>query len=536
MNAPIAPLVVQSGAHYGGHVYWVKPSNAADYSQFYERHYVKYDNGGSSIYNTIADAISQASPSVGDVIYVAEGYTETLSSAAALALSKAGVAVIGLGVGDARPKLTFATSTAATMTISADNVQFVNFVLVTNIDALVNALVVTGDNCYIDIEHQDTSASVEAATVVRLDTANNSFLKIKHLGFTGGNATVSLVRLDNCDNVRIDLDAFGVNSTAWVEMVDAASTNVHVEGRAYTSGITDFSQLVVDTVTGSTWTAELFDASAGSKVIGSDVSAFADADVSSITTNISTLQTNVDLLEGQTFAGRADSGMTPSTTSIPVADISGFGDDFFNDKYYLMVVKNANSVGNAPEGEYRKITDYVSSSGTFTTEAFSANVEQSDNLLVIHESLVSAYATSIAESTGEADIDESEADYTSYQALLTLTPAAGAPLRDVKVVIDLDKVTTGWADRGTTETIQFAIARKVDGTNWRRDTNNATTAVVANNADDLAVTLDIGAVGVTEEARIEVVLSAEVGADTELPYVVYYAASADPTITAVAAA
>ena len=80
------------------------------------------------------------------------------------------------------------------------------------------------------------------------------------------------------------------------------------------------------------------------------------------------IQTKVDALTASSAIplGTVDSG-TSSTTEIPIASLAGYGNDAFNSKFYLLVLKNANSAGNAPDGEYRLISDYVSSSGTFTT-------------------------------------------------------------------------------------------------------------------------------------------------------------------------
>lgn len=86
--------------------------------------------------------------------------------------------------------------------------------------------------------------------------------------------------------------------------------------------------------------------------------------------------------------GTCPSGMGASTTVIVCADLAGFGNDYFNNKFYIQILLNANSVGNAPETQVRKITDYVSSSGTFTCDAFGANVEENDKIVVMHESLV----------------------------------------------------------------------------------------------------------------------------------------------------
>lgn len=79
---------------------------------------------------------------------------------------------------------------------------------------------------------------------------------------------------------------------------------------------------------------------------------------------------------------------TSSTTEIAIAALAGYGNDYFNHEYYMQILKNANSAGNAPEKQVRKITDYVSASGTFTCDAFGAAVEASDICLIMHESIV----------------------------------------------------------------------------------------------------------------------------------------------------
>jgi hypothetical protein len=93
-------------------------------------------------------------------------------------------------------------------------------------------------------------------------------------------------------------------------------------------------------------------------------------------------------LGGLQFDGTCNSGMVASTTSIVIDELAGYGNDYFNNNYYMQVIKNANSVGNAPSGQIRKITDYVSASGTFTTDAFSANVEAGDNIVILHGSQI----------------------------------------------------------------------------------------------------------------------------------------------------
>ena len=79
---------------------------------------------------------------------------------------------------------------------------------------------------------------------------------------------------------------------------------------------------------------------------------------------------------------------TNSTTAVVIAALAGYGDDFFNNQWYMQILHNDNSATNAPEKEVRQITDYASATGTFTMTAFSAAVEAGDLCLILHESQV----------------------------------------------------------------------------------------------------------------------------------------------------
>ena len=167
-----------------------------------------------------------------------------------------------------------------------------------------------------------------------------------------------------------------------------------------------------------------------------------------------------ELPSGLAFAGRTNSDMTPSKTAVVCAQLAGYGDDYFNNHFYMQVIKAAhelltidggpapadfaagatltgatslktcivvakltsttyivksrsgaftdgevisdgtNSIdcgagfptfaaAAAPEHEVRKITDYVSLTGTFTVDTFTQVVGVLAEILVIHESLVS---------------------------------------------------------------------------------------------------------------------------------------------------
>lgn len=340
LDAPAGALY-KAGATNGGHVYWVKAASALDFSEFYEKHFVKYDNGQSSVHSTIQSAINACTASVGDVVYVTEGYTQTLTTIGEIALNKAGVSVIGLGAGDSLPTITISsTDNTGSIAQSGDGSFLKDIIVVTNDDALTNAVLVTGNGCVTDIIHKDTSSTIEAANVVRLDTADNCTLRLRHLGFTGGDAGVRCVAIDDCDNVDIYVESYGKQSVAVVNMVDVASTNVKVKGNFYVSGTTDLSKDVVDTIGGSTWSVDGFDASAGAAFNGGSGNAVAAGDLSVISTAVVTtipalaavpsadVVTNTN--ERDVIGNKTDAAITTvGTTKSLMAYLKGLVNSFF---------------------------------------------------------------------------------------------------------------------------------------------------------------------------------------------------------------
>lgn len=136
--------------------------------------------------------------------------------------------------------------------------------------------------------------------------------------------------------------------------------------------------------------------------------------------------------------------------------------------------------------------------------------------------------------TGETDIDDSVQTETTPWVILTIAAPATHDLHDVEVLIDLAKATTGYAAVESTATIQFAAARQVDGTNWRREAY--TEAALTGTLAALRMQrIQVGRIIAGQTVRIYAVMSADATADMELPYQVYYRGGAAPTITPVAA-
>ena len=115
------------GTPFGvGNVYYVIPSTDASYVDFVKNYDKKYSDSSSLVQTTLSGAMSASVASRHDVIYLAPGYSETVTSA--LTFSKADVSLIGLGEGNQRAVITGnGTIDAITLTgagVRIENIKF----------------------------------------------------------------------------------------------------------------------------------------------------------------------------------------------------------------------------------------------------------------------------------------------------------------------------------------------------------------------------------------------------------------------------
>lgn len=148
-------------ASYPGQIFWVNNSTVPPVGG------ITGSNGNPGTYSkpfgTVLYAISKCVANRGDVILVGAGHAETISSAAILTLTKAGVAIIGLGSGSLRPTFTFTTAATANIPLTAANVALKNLLFVANFADITSAITVTGTALapgFIleDCEFRDTSS------------------------------------------------------------------------------------------------------------------------------------------------------------------------------------------------------------------------------------------------------------------------------------------------------------------------------------------------------------------------------------------
>lgn len=135
-------------------------------------------------------------------------------------------------------------------------------------------------------------------------------------------------------------------------------------------------------------------------------------------------------------------------------------------------------------------------------------------------------------STGTAVLDESKADWSSAQDLITIAPQTGAAIREAYLDIDLAKAATGFAAGYAAQTLTLQVWRKTDQTNYHGEAPQ--TAISGTNAANRIIRIPLGMVAVTSAVKVTAKLSAENGGSTiaNMPYELTYLATLAPTVTA----
>lgn len=225
-----------------GKVFWVGNASAASLRG--QRGAADSGPGAfGAVYSTLAYAVSQCVAGRGDIIFVKPGHAENIGAAAALSMSIAGVAVIGLGTGAARPTFSW-TAAAATITGSAANVSWANCRFVNNFADVVTMFSLTGgadgwhfENCHFT----DTSTVLNAIDFITLATGADD-LSFKRCRVTGKSASndsfLTGVAHDGLfmDECHIQFD---VAQTAVVGVIETSgnATNVGIKNSFFRSNV-----------------------------------------------------------------------------------------------------------------------------------------------------------------------------------------------------------------------------------------------------------------------------------------------------------
>lgn len=222
-----------------GEVFWVNSTTVVT------KNGVGGSNGNPGTYQkpfaTLDYAVGRCTASRGDIIVLMPGYTETISTATALALDVAGIAIVGLGAGSLRPTFTLDTATTATIAVSEADISIKNCVFTANFADIAELFTPTAVNFHLeDCEFNAAAADVNFVEIVDSSTTDNqidglSFLRCKWI--EPDLATTYLVNVDaDIDGLSV-VDCYlnlGVNTSDLPAIADVAAgkdlTNVNIVG------------------------------------------------------------------------------------------------------------------------------------------------------------------------------------------------------------------------------------------------------------------------------------------------------------------
>lgn len=166
--------------------------------------------GPDTPFSTLAYVMTNAATltpalTAGDVIFIHPDHTETISAAAGIACATAGVRIIGLGWGAARPTFTW-SATGSTWTITAASVYIKNIRVTSSVNELVSMFSSSASDLTLDgVDYIDPGSALETLQFL-LTTADSDRLVIKncnHNATTAGASAQLWIRLIGCDSPKI---------------------------------------------------------------------------------------------------------------------------------------------------------------------------------------------------------------------------------------------------------------------------------------------------------------------------------------------
>lgn len=180
---------------------------------------------------SIAYAVGQATATNDDLILVLPGHTETITAAAGVAVSKAGLTIRGLGRGRARPVVNYTTSTAASFDVTAANVTIENVVFKPlGVDAVAAAVNVQAADCSIVGCEFELANATNQAVLGILTTSAASRMLVQDCFFHGTTdaGTTAAITIVGGDAIRLVNNVFqGAYSSGVgaVQQITTTTTN-----------------------------------------------------------------------------------------------------------------------------------------------------------------------------------------------------------------------------------------------------------------------------------------------------------------------
>ncbi len=326
-------------------------------------------------------------------IYVEPGHTEAISGAAGIDLDIANVRVIGHGVGSTQSAVTF-TDAASTWAINAANVQVYGMHLQATVTVVAKGFDIEdgADDFRIcgNRFSAETLGTDEFNDSIFVTTADRGVITDNYIDMDEAAAQSGIHMVGICLGSYIARnDIRGDYAVGCIENATTAVEDVNIEwNRLYNGVHANLNAIAcISMQTGSTGsiTNNKCYTDVADPATGAIVSAGCFIGDSNEIITIAEAPAIKRMTGGQVFSG---TNSAASTTAPVVAELHGFGEDFFNNEYFMYCVQDAGGANAAPEGEYRLITNYVTATGTFTVNAFGTALADTDEVIVIHKDLV----------------------------------------------------------------------------------------------------------------------------------------------------
>ena len=220
---------------------------------------VGYGRSPEAPFATLAYALNTAcTANNGDLVIVLPGHTEAVIAAGTITASKAGVTVRGIGVGRARPVITYTTAIGASVNVTAANVWFDNIVFSGVGFAAVTAMVnVSAADCrFTNCEFEFANATNQAVVAI-LTTAAANRLRVEDCHFHGTNnaGTTTAIQFVGVSDSRIQRNIIAGAFTAafgGINIITTAAVNLIITDNLIQNLTAVATKAIVDTITAST--------------------------------------------------------------------------------------------------------------------------------------------------------------------------------------------------------------------------------------------------------------------------------------------
>ena len=354
--------------------------------------------------NTLQEGIDLGTDNRGDWVFVADGHEEDIATGTALVFDCPSMTIRGFGSGDEMPEISL-TAQASKVGVSAPDVTVYNIRFLGEFatgSTYGFDVAATGDGLRVlGCQFRENSNNEEllimfnvTAAAHRLVIAGNSFI-----GATGGTDSSAIVLEGASDETVISGNHFYGDWSDYVIKASAAtSTEMLVENNIIHNYDPDAGKTIgFETAsTGSIVNNKCYGNGSSYAIVADAM--FVSPDNVSIQTedaetiNYDTLLRDILTDTGTTLVAQIaaldDTGYVGScstnatTTQAICAALVGFGDDYFNTGWSLIWIYNDSSAGTY-EGTTVDITDYDSSTGTFTLNVATSEAITADDDIYI---------------------------------------------------------------------------------------------------------------------------------------------------------